>query len=75
MNDYDIIKLFKKRAGITSDYQAAKKLRISRTVISDIRNGRKHISENIVITMTRIAGREIAHAYAASIERRIMDIM
>jgi len=75
MNDYDIIKLFETKTGIQSDTQAAKKLGINRTHISNIRNGRATLSEHLVSKMVKIAGESIADAWAIRSKRRIMDIM
>ena len=73
MNDYEIVKLFEKKAGIPSDTQAALRLGINRTHISNIRNGRADLSESLVKRMVQIAGEEIAEAWAARCKRRIMD--
>ena len=75
MNDSNLIDLFEKVAGIPSDRQAAKRLNVSRTYISDIRNGRKNISEKLFASMATIAGTCILKEWGDRAQRRIMDIM
>lgn len=74
-SDYEIIQIFKRTRNLDSDNKAAKAIGISRTVISDIRNNRKEISENIVRRMAKIAGEPIATAWGERCKRRIMNIM
>ena len=78
MQDKDIIDIYKRAKGISSDRQAAKALGITNVVLSNIRTGKIRLSARLAAKMAKDAGEagnEILTAWAELAKERVRRIM
>jgi len=74
MKDYDFIKIYREKMGITSDHAVAMKVGVTRNFISMIRNNKCKVPDKMAATMIKQTNGEIMEDWCHLAQCRIMDI-